>query len=87
MPISVDLGKKLESTVSKLVARGRYNSKSEVLREGVRLVEEREKALAELDRKLEEGLADIRAGRVEPAEKVFSELKARFAGRAVHSAK
>ncbi|MGA9794894.1 MAG: type II toxin-antitoxin system ParD family antitoxin [Rhizomicrobium sp.] len=87
MPISVDLGKRLESTVAKLVARGRYNSKSEVLREGVRLVEEREKALAELDRKLEEGLADIRAGRVEPAETVFAELRARFPKRVARSTK
>ncbi len=75
MPISVDLGKRLESTVAKLVARGRYNSKSEVLREGVRLVEEREKSLAELDRKLEEGLADIRAGRVYSSEEVFADVR------------
>lgn len=87
MPISVDLGKKLESTVAKLVARGRYNSKSEVLREGVRLVEEREKALAELDKKLAEGLADIHAGRVEPAETVFAELRARFPKHAAHGMK
>jgi antitoxin ParD1/3/4 len=78
MPISVDLGKRLESTVAKLVARGRYNSKSEVLREGVRLVEEREKALAELDKKLDEGLADIRAGRVHSSAEVLAELRARF---------
>ena len=39
MAISVDLGEKLEATVNDLVANGRYNSKSEVLREGVRLVQ------------------------------------------------
>jgi antitoxin ParD1/3/4 len=74
MPMSVDLGKRLESTVNKLVKRGRYNSRSEVLREGVRLVEEREKRLAELDAALEEGLADLRAGRVYDADGVFDEL-------------
>lgn len=36
--ISADLGQQLETFVSSLVATGRYNSKSEVLREGVRLI-------------------------------------------------
>ena len=75
MPSSVDLGKKLESVVFKLVKNGRYNSKSEVIREGVRLVEEREKRLAKLDKALAEGLADIKAGRVHPAEEVFAEVR------------
>jgi antitoxin ParD1/3/4 len=42
MPISADLGSNLESYVTSLVTSGRYHSKSEVLREGVRLVQERE---------------------------------------------
>ena len=75
MPSSVDLGKKLESVVVRLVKNGRYNSKSEVIREGIRLVEEREKRLAELDNALAEGLADIKAGRVYPAEGVFAEVR------------
>jgi antitoxin ParD1/3/4 len=37
MAMSADLGKTLEEFVTKLVATGRYHSKSEVLREGVRL--------------------------------------------------
>ncbi len=78
MPSSVDLGKKLETTVKKLVAKGRYNSRSEVLREGVRLVEEREKQLARLDAALGEGLADIKAGRVHPAEEVYAEVLERI---------
>lgn len=43
--ISAELGKPLELYVQRLVETGRYGSKSEVLREGVRLVEERENAL------------------------------------------
>lgn len=39
--ISADLGKQLESYVQQLVDTGRYGSKSEVLREGVRLVQDR----------------------------------------------
>ena len=77
MPSSVALGN-LEETVKRLVASGRYHSRSEVLREGVRLVEEREKTLAALDAALEQGLADADAGRVHDADDVFSSLKARY---------
>lgn len=76
--ISADLGKTLERVVSELVESGRYNSKSEVLREGVRLVQEREARLAALDQALAEGLADAAAGRVIPAEEVFARLEARY---------
>jgi antitoxin ParD1/3/4 len=78
MPMSVDLGKRLESTVAKLVKQGRYNSKSEVLREGIRLVEEREKQLAKLNAALARGMADARAGRVHTADEVFRDLRARI---------
>jgi len=82
MPSSVDLGPKLEGVVSRLVSQGRYGSKSEVIREGIRLVEEREKRMIELDRALERGLADVAAGRTRPAEEVFAELRKRFSGKA-----
>ncbi len=75
MAISVDLGKQLEAVVEALVENGRYGSKSEVLREGVRLVQERETELAALRTALEEGLEDIRAGRTRPAEEVFDRLE------------
>ena len=38
MAISADLGTHLETYVNELVTKGRYNSKSEVLREGVRML-------------------------------------------------
>ena len=57
---------------------GRYNSRSEVLREGVRLVEEREKRLAALDAAIARGLADADAGRGKPADQVERELVAKF---------
>ena len=50
MPSSANLGRHLEDYVSELVKTGRYGSRSEVLREGVRMIEEREKRLAALDR-------------------------------------
>ncbi|MDR3474850.1 MAG: type II toxin-antitoxin system ParD family antitoxin [Devosia sp.] len=83
MAISAELGEKLEAVVEDLVKNGRYNSKSEVLREGVRLVQEREAALRRLDAALDEGLADIAAGRVHPAEDVFAELHAKYRSTAV----
>jgi antitoxin ParD1/3/4 len=79
MAISADLGVRLEAVVSELVRSGRYNSKSEVLREGVRLVEERESRLKALDTALGMGMADIEAGSVAPAEEVFGRLKAKYA--------
>jgi antitoxin ParD1/3/4 len=85
MPFSVDLGRRLESVVAKLVKSGRYNSKSEVLREGVRLIQERETRLATLDAALARGLADIEAGRVRPADEVFDRLEAKY--RAMAEAK
>ena len=76
--ISADLGARLEDLVSKLVESGRYGSKSEVLREGVRLVEEREKRLDLLDAALERGLADIDAGRTYALDEVADELARRY---------
>jgi antitoxin ParD1/3/4 len=80
--ISADLGAQLKSFVAKLVESGRYGSKSEVLREGVRLVEEREKRLALLDAALERGHADVDAGRTHDLEEVLDELTRRYAGDA-----
>jgi antitoxin ParD1/3/4 len=85
MPNSVDLGKPLEKFVTGLVKSGRYNSKSEVLREGVRLIQERETRLSALDAALERGLADAKAGRLKPAEQVFDRLEAKY--RALAKAK
>ena len=76
--ISADLGRQLEGFVAKLVAAGRYNSKSEVLREGVRLIQERETRLAALDASIARGLADAEAGRTTPAAEVFDRLEAKY---------
>ncbi|MGB3418165.1 MAG: type II toxin-antitoxin system ParD family antitoxin [Mesorhizobium sp.] len=82
MAISADLGAHLEGVVNELVGTGRYNSKSEVLREGVRLVQEREQRLATLDAALAKGIADADAGRVKPAEEVFDRLEAKYLAKA-----
>lgn len=73
MAISAELGENLEKVVADLVENGRYNSKSEVLREGVRLVQERE---ARLRASLERGLKDVEEGRVKPLNEVADRLLA-----------
>lgn len=84
--ISADLGQTLEGFVAKLVETGRYNSKSEVLREGVRLIQDREARLAALDASIMRGLADADAGRTKPAEEVFDRLEAKYRALADRSA-
>ena len=76
--ISADLGRPLEAFVASLVEKGRYNSKSEVLREGVRLIQEREARLVALDASIARGLADAEAGRTTDAEEVFDRLEAKY---------
>lgn len=79
MASSVDLGNQLEDFVSKLVKSGRYNSRSEVLREGVRLIHERETRLAALDASIKRGVADANAGRVHDLDLVSDTLDAKYA--------
>ena len=76
--ISADLGQQLETFVARLVETGRYGSKSEVLREGVRLIQDREAQLAALDTVIERALADSEAGRGKPANEVFDRLEAKY---------
>ena len=84
--ISADLGEKLESFVSALVATGRYNSKSEVLREGVRLIQDREAKLDALDLAIARGLAEADAGLGTPAEEVFERLQSKYRAMAEKAA-
>ena len=80
--ISADLGKNLESYVQELVEGGRYGSKSEVLREGIRLIQERETQQEALKALVMQAMADIEAGRTVSSEDVFSRLKAKYQGMA-----
>jgi antitoxin ParD1/3/4 len=82
MAMSADLGKTLEKFVTKLVATGRYHSKSEVLREGVRLIQEREARLAALDASITRGVADADAGRVKSIGAVFDNLESKLKTKA-----
>jgi antitoxin ParD1/3/4 len=83
MPSSYTLGKHFETFVQAQLASGRYNNASEVLRDALRLMEEREHRLVALDSAIERGMAGIKAGRVHDADSVFDELEARYSGMAV----
>jgi antitoxin ParD1/3/4 len=76
MPSSYTLGKHFENFVQLQLSSGRYGNASEVLRDALRLMEERERKLAALDLAIERGIADIRAGHVHDAEEVFDGLEA-----------
>ena len=56
--MNVSIGDRWEAFVSNIVKDGRYGSASEVVREGLRLVEEREQKLKALSSLLNKSIAD-----------------------------
>lgn len=74
MASSVNLGEQLEGFITEAVKKGRYGSRSEVLREGVRLVQEREAKWARFEAEIQKGFdSGDREGWI-PAEEAFAEL-------------
>lgn len=79
MPSSYALGAHFESLMDDLIRSGRYNSKSEILRDGLRVIEERESRLkTDLDALKKAVMEGVNSGPSIPAEQVFDELKARY---------
>ena len=70
---TIVLGSHLDSFVQDSVASGRYNNVSEVVRAGVRMLEEREKALRQLDEALLEG--DMSGYNAMTKEELFREIE------------
>ena len=62
--MTITLPPELETLVSDRVADGTYASETDVLREALRLLEDRERRLQELREKVAVGVADSEAGRV-----------------------
>jgi antitoxin ParD1/3/4 len=56
--MNVSLGNHFQGFVDSLVAEGRYGSASEVVREGLRLVEEREAKLQALRKSINDAIAE-----------------------------
>jgi antitoxin ParD1/3/4 len=79
MPSSYTLGTHFEAFVQTQLASGRYNNASEVLRDALRLMEDRDRRLTVLDVAIARGLTDAEAGRVHDLDEVFDELEAELA--------
>jgi antitoxin ParD1/3/4 len=82
MPSSYTIGKHFEMFIQDQLRSGRYNNASEIVRDALRLLEERERKLAALDAAIARGLADIDAGHVYDADDVFDELERKYRGAA-----
>ena len=78
MPSSYTLGKHYEEFIRGQLASGRYNNASEVVRDALRLLEDKERRLAALDAAITRGIADADAGRVVDADEAFDTLEARY---------
>jgi antitoxin ParD1/3/4 len=81
--MTVSVTPELEEFVSSRLESGRFASASEVFREGLRLLEERETRrdaeLARLRRDIQAGLEQARAGELLDGEEIFAELERRIA--------
>ena len=78
--MNVSLTAELENLVHSKVKSGRYLSASEVIREGLRLLEERDRLfelrLADLQQKVSVGVEQADRGELIDADDVFAELEA-----------
>jgi antitoxin ParD1/3/4 len=78
--MNIHLTPELEQVVQGKVQSGRYNSASEVVREALRLMEERDQVMAlrreEIRRKIAEGLASLAQGKGVDGEEVFARIEA-----------
>jgi antitoxin ParD1/3/4 len=81
MMASINLGEHFEKFVQERVAQGRYQNASEVIRAGLRMLEEYEMSLQEraqlLKAKINEAWEDPRPSR--PADEVFGRIEAAHA--------
>ena len=82
--MNVSLGNKWEKFVDKKVSSGDYQTASEVLRDGLRLLEERDllkrvavSSMAELEQKLMEGVASLERGEGVEGDEAFKRLRQR----------
>ena len=79
--MNVSLTPELERFVKDQVDAGRYQTASEVVREGLRFLLERHEAIESINRKIERGLADVAAGRTHSPEEARAILRARRKAR------
>lgn len=76
--MNVSLTPELASFVERQVASGRYRSASEVVRQGLRELQEREEWKAEVRAKIEEAVESVAAGRVVDGQEFMDRWEARL---------
>jgi antitoxin ParD1/3/4 len=74
MASSVNLGDQLEAFITEAIKHGRYGSRSEVLREGVRLVQEREGKWAQFEAEIQKGIESADRGELIPLDEAFDRV-------------
>lgn len=80
------LGIETEAALDGLVQTGRYSTREDVLREGVRLLQDREARLALIDAAVARGIEDAETGRSEDAEIVLGRLRRKYEAAAAKPA-
>ena len=77
--IIVTLPSELEAFIEERIASGRFATASEAVREGLRLLEEREQerdaVLAELRQEIEVGIEEAKAGNLRDGRTFFEQLR------------
>lgn len=73
--MNVSLTPDLEQFIADKVATGRYSSASEVVRAGLRILEEEEKWLTYAREKVARGLDDMKAGRIVDGETAMTRIR------------
>lgn len=76
------LGSEFESAMDALVESGRYPSREDVLREGVRLVQDRDARLARLEAKIAKSIASADRGDVVDLDEAFDRVLAKLRKKA-----
>jgi antitoxin ParD1/3/4 len=78
--LSITLPPEMANFIRQKVDSGLYSSNSEIIREALRGMMERDRRLEQLDAAIAQGIADAEAGQVQETDEVRAELRDRFAG-------
>ena len=78
--LSITLPSEMADFIRQKVDSGLYGSNSEIIREALRGMIERDRRLEQLDAAIACGLADAEAGRVQDIDTVRAELRSRATG-------
>jgi antitoxin ParD1/3/4 len=78
--LNISLTAELQEVLEQKLASGRYGSASEVVREGLRLIEQRDRLLAieEMRAKIDVGWQQSERGQLRDGETVFAEMRKRL---------